>query len=69
MPVRETGHVRWPSTDSPGAALGARVRGSSMRAEPFKMMKGVTTLPIEHDTGLAGASTLVAPTIRCGLPK
>jgi hypothetical protein len=34
-----------------------------MRAEPFEMMKCVTTLPIEHDTGLAGASILFALTV------
>jgi hypothetical protein len=54
VPVRKTGHAGL-STDSraaPGARVRAVISGSSGRAEPFKKVKGVTTLPIEHDTVL-----------------
>jgi hypothetical protein len=58
VPVRETGHVLAfrPTHQGRVAVLvcGRNFVARSMRAERFKMMKGATTLPIEHDTSLAG---------------
>jgi hypothetical protein len=71
VPVRKTGHAGL-STDSraaPGARVRAVISGSSGRAEPFKEGEGCDYAANRARHGLAGASTLVAPTIRCGLPK